>query len=210
MNKLLCPILPFPNIYWWAQVLNHQQVILEAKEYYEKMSFRNRYLIASSQGLMRLSIPLKEGRAQRNVMDQIAIDNTVPWQKQHWHSLVNCYNRSPYFEYYSTVLEPLFHSQYVLLLDFNWATIQLLAQLLQLSIDFSWTQQYQGSIPENTHDIRASFLAKNYLKANQATYAPYMQVFGERHGFLANLSILDLLFTEGPQSKHLIQKTIIS
>jgi hypothetical protein len=97
---IVCPILPFPNIYWWSFALQSSKILLDEHEHFEKMSFRNRYMLAGANGVITLSIPLQEGRQQRKPMSEIKICNKTDWQKVHWRTLQSVYNRSPYFEFY--------------------------------------------------------------------------------------------------------------
>jgi hypothetical protein len=193
---IVCPILPFPNVYWWSLASQCEQVILDQCEHFEKMSFRNRYILASATGPLTLSIPIVNGRQQRSPMADVKIDNTTNWQTQHWRSLKSVYNRSPYFEFFAKDIEQLYVQQYDNLVDFSKASVSVLGLLLGKKLNLSITDRFQKSYPEGTIDIRADFRSNQYLHQSEK-FPVYHQVFEDRLGFLPNLSLLDLLFSEG-------------
>lgn len=196
MSVVVCPVLPFPNIYWWSCVVSSSDILLDKTEHFEKMSFRNRYLVAGADGVITLSIPVADGRQQRKPMNEVRIDNKTNWQIQHWRTLVSVYNRSPYFEFYRTDLESLFLKKFEFLCDFNQESINVLTGLLRLKLNFQSTDSFIKHYPETVIDIRTAFRSNQYNLQPQL-FKSYHQTFEERTGFFPNLSMLDLLFAEG-------------
>jgi len=205
MKTLVCPILPFPNIYWWSRVFNADSILLDASEHFEKMSLRNRYLVSGSGGLNTLSIPIAEGRQQRKPMCEVLIDYKNDWQKQHWRTLQTVYNRSPYFEFFNQDIQSLYFKKFEKLIDFNEASIQLIARLLDKKLNIQRPEFYQKNYPETVLDIRSDFRSSQYNK-HPEKFPVYHQIFEDRLGFLPNLSILDLLFAEGKNSASYFAK----
>lgn len=203
-DSLLTPILPFPNIYWWQRAARAQRVLWDEAEHFQKMSFRNRYLIAGPDGVMTLSVPVAEGRQQRRSMGSVRTDSRDKWQLRHWRTLQSAYNRSPYFEFYADKLEPLFSRSYELLADFNRDSIGVVAGILELNWESDRLLTFQKPGPEGMTDIRHDFLCKDYLQRMPSPIR-YYQVFADRTGFLPNLSILDLLFNEGPATSTFLR-----
>lgn len=203
-NTLIAPICPFPNVYWWGKTLGHQKVFLDAAEHFEKMSLRNRYMIANATGVLSLSIPLAQGRQQRNAMQAVLIDNNAPWQQQHFRSIKTAYNRSPYFEYFEHDIQALFATPFEKLVDFSLATITLTAQLMGQKLAMELKSDYLKNYDDSVLDIRRNFKANQYA-TNALLYPTYAQVFEDRLGFLPNLSILDLLFAEGKNAKNFLK-----
>lgn len=199
MKTLVCPLVPFPNIYWWSYVFNADSILLDQTEHFEKMSLRNRYLVSGSGGLNTLSIPIAEGRQQRKPMNEVKIDYKSDWQKQHWRTLQTVYNRSPYFEFFNQDIQSLYLQKFDLLVEFNEASIQLMARLLAIKINITKPEFYQKNYPEIVTDIRNDFRSNQYDK-HPEKFPVYQQIFEDRLGFLPNLSILDLLFAEGKNS----------
>ena len=187
----ISPFLTFPEISWWMHVVNMNVVILDKAEHFEKMTTRNRYPIAGANNSILLSVPLVNGRNQHVPMADVRIHNETRWQVQHWRTLVSVYKRSPYFEYYEPTLQPLFEQPFTHLTDFNKAGILWAKKQLGLKFELQETETYIKEYPADIADLRN---LKNITK----TTPKYYQVFEDRIGFLPNLSILDLLFCEGP------------
>jgi hypothetical protein len=204
MSFIVSPVLPFPNISWWANFINPSLTILfDQQEHFEKMSFRNRYMIAGANGIVTLSIPLAEGREQRKPMKDVLICNKTRWQIQHWRTLRSVYNRSPYFEHYQKEIEQLFVQPFEKLLDFNLASILLMQKLSNIKNDITFNDAYQSVYLGAMADIRHQFRSSRY-EEQTGMFPQYYQIFADRVGFKPNLSILDLLFSEGPQAKYLL------
>ena len=115
--------MPFPSIAWCADMLKADAVLIDDQESYRKMTYRHKYEIATANGRLKLSIPLLNGRNQRIPMGEVQIFNEEDWQQQHFKSIKNAYNRSPFFEYYELELQRLFTVKYDRLIDFNKASI---------------------------------------------------------------------------------------
>lgn len=204
MSVVVCPVLPFPNISWWSFIAGPGvALLLDEEEHFEKMSFRNKYFVAGADGVITLSIPLSEGRQQRKAMKEVGICNDTRWQQQHWRTLVSVYNRSPYFEHYAPLLQPLFETTYESLTAFNKAGILMLKDICGFKNPVSFANGYHKHYTGNHTDTRSLFRTNRYLE-EPGQFRPYYQTFADRHGFLPNLSILDLLFSEGPNAMALI------
>jgi hypothetical protein len=201
---VVSPLLPFPNIAWWRSCGAPGTVIMmDEQEHFEKMSFRNRYMVAAADGVLTLSIPLAGGRQQRKAMKDVLICNQTRWQIQHWRSLVSVYGRSPYFEHYAERLQALFSTPFERLVDFSEASIRLMQEFTGIFHELCKTETYEPHYPDAVSDLRPCFRTHDYEKAIPADRS-YYQTFGDRHGFLNNLSILDLVFAEGPAAAGFI------
>lgn len=205
MSFVVCPVLPFPNVYWWSHVVSCPHIILDSAEHFEKMSFRNRYMVAGSAGVITLSIPIVEGRQQRKSMKEVLICNRTNWQIQHWRTLKSVYNRSPYFEFFEPELSALFDRKFEQLTAFNLESVHILAKLSGIKLQIEQAFTYQKEYPEAKADIRADFRSNKY-NAQAEIFPVYHQVFGDRSGFLPNLSMLDLLFAEGRSASEFLPK----
>jgi hypothetical protein len=203
MPTLVSSILPFPNLCWWAYTCDADEVLFDQAEHFEKMTYRNRYYITGPNGLIQLSIPLLGGRGQRSTMGNTMICNKDRWQVQHWRTLVSVYNRAAYFEHYAPSLEKLYQQPFERLADFNRGSIQWLKQQLKAGFTETTAEVYRKEYPEATTDLRHNFKPKAEKQGTDSH--PYYQLFSERNGFLPNLSILDLLFSEGPHAMQWIR-----
>lgn len=199
MSYVVSPFIPFPNIYWWSAVIETGSILLDAQEHFQKMSYRNRYYISGSNGLIQLSIPLVNGRDQRAAMHKIQIAYNENWQVQHWRTLVSVYARSPYFSYYEPSLKKLFDTSFTFLNEFDLASVNWLREQLKANLDIRFTAQFVKEYPSESIDLR-TVLKPGIERQALNNISPYYQVFSDRTGFLPNLSMLDLLFAEGPHS----------
>lgn len=180
------------------------EVVWEVHDNYQKQTYRNRYHICTDQGLLKLTIPIKHigGANGRQKYRDVEIENSYPWQKQHWKTLQTAYRTSPFFEFYEDELAPLFEKRFTHLMDFNWGSIQFLCESLQIKIPTQKTPSFQLNIAD---DLDARFLV-NAKKALENPQETYNQVFSDRHGFIPNASTLDLLFNEGPNTLSYLKK----
>jgi len=193
MEVLLHPAY-FPSCLSMA-CLAQGPVVWEAWDNYQKQTYRNRCYICNDRGRQPLNIPIRHagGSHGRQLFREVQIDNGYNWQRQHWRSLDTAYRAAPFFEYYEADLQPLFQRRFDRLMDLDLATIETLCNLLGLVYPEARTGHYDPR-PESLHDGR--FLVS--AKAGPAAPMPrYPQVFEVRHGFVADLSALDLLFNEG-------------
>lgn len=204
-NTIVSSYIPFPNIGWWSLVQDAASLLLDGGEHFEKMTYRNKYFITGSNGGIQLSIPLQQGREQRTPMLQVRIDNKQRWQIQHWRTLVSVYKRTPYFDHYEPSLEKLFTKPYDLLVDFNRASIGWLQKELKAGFAITATDVYQKEYLDVV-DIRTALKPGAERQALTNGTAPYYQVFADRVGFLPNLSMLDILFAEGPHALQWVKQ----
>jgi hypothetical protein len=165
-------------------------------------------MLAGANGVITLSIPLQEGRQQRKPMSEIKICNKADWQKVHWRTLQSVYNRSPYFEFYKKELQNLYTQPYDLLVDFSMSSIDLLAKLLGKKMEIELASEYQNNYPNAVADIRTHFRSNQY-DSSPEKFPTYYQIFEERLGFLPNLSMLDLLFSEAKNAPQYLPKLLI-
>lgn len=150
-----------------------------------------------------LNIPIQHvgGATGRQHYKSVRVDNTYPWQRQHWRSLETAYRSAPFFEFFEDALRPLYEKSFTYLLDWNLETTEVLCDLLGLPFSTERTARYEG-YPTDFWDGR--FLV-NAKKESNSEMPTYHQVFGDRHGFVENLSGIDLLFNEGSASLDYLQ-----
>lgn len=195
----------FPCIAWYQNYLNASNVQIEQYENFERTTFRNRLIIAGPNDLITLSIPLKGGRNQKNIMKDLMISYEEKWQVQHWKTIESCYRRSPYFEYYADDIRSLFEKKHSFLIDYNIECLEKINQLIQVKKDIQLTHEFIKNPADTILDLRSSISVDNY--STFQNLPNYIQVFQERNGFKNNLSILDMLFCVG---KPLVKELIIA
>lgn len=198
MYPVVSSFIPFPNIYWWLKAAGADAIVFDNAEHFQKMSYRNRYYISGANGLIQLSIPLVSGRNQRCAMKDVQVSHAENWEVQHWRTIVSVYSRTPYFEYYEPGLKKIFDTNFTQLTAFNLATVQWLMAQLKLKTELQFTDQYKPDYGSGIVDLRSGFTPG--IERTAVDAAAYYQIFADRTGFLPNLSMLDLLFAEGPHT----------
>lgn len=204
MEETLLHLPYFGPIDQFKELLQAKVVWFENEDNYQKQTYRNRMYIYGANGRLLLNIPIKHlnspGVKKHQKYKDVRIENDFDWQKQHWKSLKSAYQTSPFFEFYEDDLAPLFHNKFTRLLEFNYACFHNVCDCLQLEIDYRKTPEYIRE-PEGKKDMRDLINAKQNRKIQ-----PYTQVFQNKKGFLHNLSILDLMFNEGPNSVNYLRE----
>ncbi|MFN8298343.1 MAG: WbqC family protein [Chitinophagales bacterium] len=195
MQPVLLYLPYLPSVGWFKDYLSGAEVFIEAEENFVKSSKRNRAEIVGGNGRLLLSIPVAGGRDHHQKYRDTQTHGT-DWQKSHWQSLRSAYGSSPFFEHYGPVLEPLFNGAETNLFAFNLRMLNTLLRLLKSSQQYALTTAYTKQ-PEGVLDYRS--------KAGSYTFKRYYQVFEDRHGFQADLSVVDLLFNLGPQSLNYLK-----
>ena len=147
-----------------------------------------------------------KGRGRNIKIRDLRISYDTEWQRNHWRTIFSAYNSSPFFKFYEDDLYPFFNEKWKFLFDFNLKIIELICELLEIETFPELTGNFE-EIPENTLNFREALSPKKHRAAPDFQFnpQPYTQVFEERHGFIPNLSILDLLFNEGPNSLNILE-----
>ena len=190
-NDILIYPTYFPSISHYIAMIDAKTVTFEVEDTFQKQTNRNRMYIYSPNGIQLLNISVKHDSANTNFKD-IKIDNQYNWQKNHFKSLEAAYKNSPFYEYFVDDLRPLFEKKHEFMLDLNFEIFELVNEALGISIPFEKTTEYFHEVSDKT-DFR--YLVNG--KKDVTQIEPYTQVFDDKHGFINNLSILDLLFNEG-------------
>jgi len=196
MNVLLHPTY-FPSIANLVAMLNANKLVFEVCDNYQKQTYRNRASIYGANGKLDLNIPVIYSQKNRQLYKDVKIFNTENWQIQHLKSLESAYRTSPFYEFYIDDLMPLFTSEFDTVMAFNFKCLELVFDCIQLPFDYSITESFELE-PKDRFDAR---LLANSRKEIPQKFNSYAQVFDDKHGFLSNLSILDLLFNEGPNTE---------
>jgi len=197
---IVLPIAYFPPIPWYSATWEEESILLEIHQHYRKQQYSNRMIIRSANRPLPLSIPVTRRGSRMPIKDK-KISYQENWQKQHWQSLVSAYRNSPYFLFYEDELQKLYNQKPVYLLDFLELCLGFVQKKLQLPAHWTYTTEYFPSESYKGTDYREDFKPGGLVVPEWFTVKPYPQVF---EGFVGGLSILDLLFTEGPEGKRII------
>lgn len=180
-----------PPISEFKKIATVEDMYFPVQQPFRKMSFHNRSIIASANGLINLSIPVKGGREVKGSLQEIRIDNSQSWQIRQWRTITSAYGRSPWFEFFEPSLKPYFSKEYECLSDWNMDLLKWVCKAsgLTVNLHFSFEEALQTASLIKTSNYKNAEFSEGIK--------PYYQVFQERIGFQVNLSIIDLLFNEG-------------
>lgn len=182
----------FPSISHFVAIAKADLVTFEMEDNFQKQTNRNRMYIYSPNGIQLLNVPVKHNKERHQRIKEVKIENDFDWQKQHFKSLEAAYRTSPFFEYFEDDILPIFQKKHNYLMDLNMETMAIVSKCLRLEFDYDETTEY-------FHEVTDKVDHRNLINGKKDTsiFEPYTQVFGNKLGYLNNLSILDLLFNEG-------------
>lgn len=190
----------FPNIHQFTQIIKADIILFEASDNYQKQTFRNRTYIYGANGKLGLFVPVIHTHNNRELFKDVKISYDSNWMDLHLKSLQSAYRSSPYFEYFEDNFVKLYSEKEKFLVDFNIKCIKLISNLLDLNLNYKISNEYI----EKTNDIIDLRGLSNARKEKKIDTPKYIQVFESKHGYLNNLSILDLIFSEGTNSISII------
>lgn len=188
-KELEClPLCFLPPAFFFEKILSEKQIYISLGERYKKQTLRNRFSIVGANNIQTLTLPvIHPGNYTR--VAEIKLDNSENWQMKHQRSIESAYRKAPFFEYYYHLFEPLFQKKFALLAELNLDALHTVLKIFNADTQILLSMDYQRTL-----DIK-----------QPTSYCPYFQVFEERHGFMANMSILDLIFNEGPSAPEFLK-----
>ena len=213
MRSCLLSTTYFGPVQWYQKLHRYDRVWIDTDEHFIKQTYRNRCVIATTQGTQALTIPVTHGGGTTLTRD-IRISDHGKWRQEHWNAIRTAYGESPFFEFYADDLAPFFEQRWDFLIDFNEAIMEKMCELTDLTrphfisppsgvrgrLSISPPSEGLGEVSEEFSDFRESIRPKHPLPDPDFVPKRYYQVFEHQHGFLPNLSILDLLMNEGNES----------
>ena len=199
-DKVLLSTTYFGPVQWYQKLHRAEHVIIEQWESFQKQTYRNRCIIATTNGPQALTVPI-ERQFTINCIKDIRISDHGNWRHLHWNALQSAYGESPFFDYYQDDIRPFFEQRWDNLLDFNEAIREKMCELLDIQPKVDYSKKFTVySLSSCVPDYRMVIRPKNPEPDPDFTPKRYYQVYEQKHGFLPNLSILDLLFNMGPES----------
>jgi hypothetical protein len=190
----------FSPISQYQALLNSNSITFEVEDNYQKQTYRNRCYIYGANGKQLLNIPVTIPKSSKKTKSKDILIENSNWQKQHYKSLEAAYNHSPFFEFYKDDLRKIFSKKYTYLLDVNLDSFHFIMDALELFKEYTLSKTYEET---KLNDFRNLADSKKKVEISSI---PYIQMFDQKFGFLKNLSILDLLFMEGPNSINFLEK----
>jgi len=191
----------FPSISYMARFLAEDAPVIEVFETYHKQTYRNRCRVMTANGVESLSVPVVKVNGNHTMTKDMAISPIEPWQHIHSRCLESAYKAAPYFDHYYNYLRPIFEGHFNRLIDLNDAALQAVLKMLKIKKDIFHTTDY---VRETENDLREAFSPKKPFVSN--LFPAYYQVFSEKYPFAPDLSVLDLVFNEGPEAMAYLRK----
>ncbi len=203
MQTVLLSSLYLAPVQYYSKLFRAERAVIETDDNYQKQSYRNRCIIAAANGSLPLSIPVDKTKGVKFKMRDIKIADHGNWQHFHWNAIISAYNSSPFFEYYRDDFYHFYEKQTKYLFDLNEELRTLICNLLDIETPISYTTSFVHQPDTHTIDLREAIHPKrDWRKADKQFVAkPYYQVFAEKRPFIENLSIIDLLFNMGNESR---------
>ena len=190
----------FPSISYMARFLAEDEPLIEVCETYHKQTYRNRCRVMTANGVESISVPVIKVNGNHTTTQDIAISPIEPWQHIHSRCLESAYKASPYFDHYYDYLRPIFEEHFERLIDLNDAALHAVLKMMKTDKEIVHTKDY---VHETENDLREAFSPKKQPDAN--LFPTYYQVFSEKYPFAPDLSILDLIFNEGPEAMNYLK-----
>jgi hypothetical protein len=205
---LLLATACFPPVEYFVLLARHRKATIDLHETYPKQTWRNRYLIVSGNGPVNLSVPIEKKYGNHSKTKDILISSHSNWHQNHWKTIYSSYRNAPFFVYYCDLVEQLILDNHEeSLCRFNSRVLDSLISEFKLPIEIDYTKEF---VKDSTGwlDMRFVLSPKNKVDNHNPpiTLSPYYQVFQDRHGFIPNASILDLIFNLGPDTREYLEK----
>ncbi len=209
--KILLPVAYLPPLEYMVCMVSAGEAVIELHETYQRQSWRNRCSIYTANGTRNLIIPVERPAGNHSQTSEVLVSKHENWRKKHWRSITSAYRNSPFFIYYQDLLAPFFLrpvSSPELLWEFNMNILQSIMEELSISADIGSTKEYEGE-PKGMNDLREKLTPKTHRREYPliSHWPVYQQTFAEKHGFMPNLSIADLMFNLGPASNDYLVET---
>jgi WbqC-like protein family len=202
LKSLLIDLHYLPSQEYFCVLQQYDAIQLEKQEHYVKQSYRNRCYINTSQGPEMLIVPLTNKHGKVPIKD-VRIDYSTKWQNNHWRTLESAYRKAPFFEFYSDELRKLVYSQNTFLFDLNSELLSFCLKSIRHKPMLSVSVTYEKIPDESFSDLRSVIQPKiPYWERPFFRPVSYQQVFGNQ--FAGNLSLIDLMFSEGPRAGSLL------
>ena len=191
------PTAYLPSVQYVSLFLKSENASIELFETYQKQSCRTRCNVMTANGVQTLTIPVIKVNGNHTLTKDIEISYKESWQQVHLRCLESAYRKSAYFDYYFPYFEKIYKQRFNTLVELNDFCLKTILKLLKVKKEYSYTEDFEKIV--DNKDFRVSLSKNNY---NNFEMKPYYQVFADRHGFISNLSIVDLLFNEGSNSVY--------
>lgn len=210
----ILPLTYLGNLQYFVK-LCFEECVIDIHENYVRQSYRNRCDIMAANGAVSLTVNVSGGRSMdKKAVRDMRIDYSKDWQHRHWQTLVSAYRNSPYFDFYTELFEAFYRREYEFLFDFNLGLTEAALSALGMDVRLQFSERYidpaECTAPDGAAvmaDMRPVLAPRSAPSLPDPSFrtAPYWQVFSDRMPFAPNLSIVDLIFCEGPGAAEILR-----
>lgn len=198
-------------VQYYAKLFGYGTVLIEQYEHYVKQTYRNRCYVSSAGGVQALTVPVVKPEKEKCAIKDIRISDHGNWRHLHWNALESAYRNSPFFEYYADDFQPFYTRKYDFLLDFNLELQNVVCKLLDMQPVVKLTEHFVNAGEAAEYDDYRNVIVPGgtYRSDESFRVRDYYQVFQNKLGFQANLSIVDLLFNMGPEGLLILRDSCV-
>ena len=193
------PTAYLPSIQYMSLFLETEEPSIELFETYQKQSCRTRCKVMTANGIQTLTIPVIKTNGNHTLTKDIEISYKESWQQIHLRCLESAYRKSAYFDYYFPYFEKIYRQKFNTLVELNDYCLKVILKILKSKKEYSYTDDFEKITCDDDYRISLSKNEENVFESKT-----YYQVFADRHAFVPNLSIIDLLFNEGPNATQFL------
>ena len=205
MSAAIIEVQYLPSVSYFAALSVFREIVVEKHEHYQKQTYRNRCYINTVHGREMLIVPLTAKHGKVAITD-IRIDHTQKWVNTHWRAIQSAYGKAPFFEHYAEDLHAALYKKFEFLYDMNLELLTMCLKFLKWNLPIRESAAYEVTLSETIQDLRSTINPKTAGFKRFYTPAAYYQVFGNK--FVDNLSLIDLIFCEGPGASGIVQASV--
>jgi hypothetical protein len=205
MQQCILSTAYWAPVQYFTKFVLYNKILIEKHETYPKQSYRNRMLIYGVNKIQSLQVPVVKGSFKKISIKDIKISYDTAWQKNHLKTIESAYRSTPFYEFYIDDILPFYTKKYNFLLDYNTKILTTCFELLNTNTEIEFTDKFNFSV--DIDDFRNTIHPKKIIEDRYFTPIKYFQGFEQRHGFIPNLSILDLIFNTGTDALSIIKKS---
>ena len=196
-----------PSIAYFSAIFGTEGILLERWEYYVKQTYRNRCRINSANGQVLLVAPVTSVHG-KTLVTNVRLDYSQKWLNNHWRTIQSAYGKAPFFDHYADDLHDLLFRKVEFLYELNYMLLSMCLNWLKWTMPIRETEIYVDRPANNALDLRFALNPRKLEQCHQFYYPiMYNQVFGNT--FVENLSLIDLVFCEGPGASKIVQASAV-
>ncbi len=203
----MLPTAYLPPLEYMLYLTQTENATIELHETYPKQTWRNRCTIMTANGPLNLVVPVSRPHGNRSMTGEVLLSSHESWHNTHWRAISGAYSKAPYFLYYGDLVGSFFIKKPTgSLCGFNLRMLSAILKELDIQVAISHTRSFEKTV--QVPDLRGEMTPKLHLRKRQpvTNWQEYYQVFSDKHGFIPNLSIIDLLFHLGPDTKPYLEE----